>query len=136
MNLDAVALSVEEAEAQLQRAQELYIRGEVTKDVVEREKERVENLIQPLQELDFTATLPLLKKLQPALTNWSKVTTIEQKRLLRLVIEAIFVRETAIVALQPTFAFLPVLRTLCYESSNSGPDGIRTRDLGLDRAAC
>jgi hypothetical protein len=47
--------------------------------------------------------------------------------LLRLVIEAIFVRETAIVALQPTFAFLPVLRTLCYESSNSGPDGIRAR---------
>jgi DNA invertase Pin-like site-specific DNA recombinase len=119
-----VALDVEEAEAQLQRAQELYIRGEVTKEVVEREKERVENLVQPLQELNFTATLPLVKKLQPALANWSKVTTIEQKRLLRSALEAIFVRETAIVALQPTFAFLPVLKALQEESGKSGPDGI------------
>lgn len=128
VNPDAVTLSLEEAEAQLQRAQELYIRGEVTKKVVEREKERVENLVQPLQEQKFTATLPLIKKLQPALANWSKMTTIEQKRLLRFVVEAIFVRETAIVALQPTFAFLPVLRTLCQESGNGGPDGTRNSD--------
>jgi hypothetical protein len=57
------------------------------------------------------------------------MTTIEQKRLLRFTVEAIFVRETAIVALQPSFAFLPVLRTLCQESGNGGPDGIRTRDF-------
>ena len=126
----------EDAEADLHRAQELYIRGEITKEILEREKERTEKIIKPLQENNFIATLALSKKIQLAYANWKELSTIEQKRLLRLVIEAIFVRENALVAVQPTFAFLPILTTLLKKSSNSGPDGIRTRDLGLDRAAC
>lgn len=133
---EATTKCIEDAEANLQRAQELYIRGEITKEILEREKDRTEKILEPLQENSFVATLALSKKIQLAHANWKEISTIEQKRLLRLVIEAIFVRENALVAVQPTFAFLPILTTLLKKSSSSGPDGIRTRDLGLDRAAC
>lgn len=133
---NAISKHVNDAQMELQRAQELYIRGEITKEILEREKERVENIINPLQENNFTATLTLSKKVQKAYADWTKLSTIEQKRLLRLTIEAIFVRENALVALQPTFAFLPLSTTFFEGCSKSGPDGIRTRDLGLDRAAC
>jgi len=123
----AITKYAEEAETDLQRAQELYIRGEITKEILEREKDRTEKIIKPLQESNFIATLTLSKKIQLAYANWKELSTIEQKRLLRLVIEAIFVRENALVALQPTFAFLPILTTLLKKSSSSGPDGIRTR---------
>ena len=89
-----------------------------------------------LRENNFTATLTLSKKVQEAYANWTKLSTIEQKRLLRGSVEAIFVRENALVAVQPTFAFLPLFTTFFEGCSKSGPDGIRTRDLGLDRAAC
>jgi hypothetical protein len=51
-----------------------------------------------------------------------RISTIEQKRLLRLVIEAIFMRKNALAALQPTFVFLPILTTILKKSSSSGPD--------------
>jgi site-specific DNA recombinase len=121
---DAINKHANDAQTDLQRAQELYIRGEITKEILEREKERVENIINPLQENNFTATLTVSKKVQEAYTNWTKLSTIEQKRLLRGSVEAIFVRENALVALQPTFAFLPILATLFEKkSSSSGPDG-------------
>ena len=132
----AIKKHANDAQTELQRAQELYICGEITKETLEREKERVEKIIKPLQENNFTATLTLSKKVQETYANWTKLSTIEQKRLLRLAIEAIFVRENALVAVQPTFAFLPLFTTFFEGCSKSGPDGIRTRDLGLDRAAC
>lgn len=121
---DVINKQANDAQTELQRAQELYIRGEITKEILEREKERVENIINPLQENNFTATLTLSKKVQEAYANWTKLSTIEQKRLLRLAIEAIFVRENALVALQPTFAFLPLLASLFEGCNKSGPDGI------------
>ena len=57
------------------------------------------------------------------------ISTIEQKRLLRLVIEAIVVRENALGTLQSTFAFLPILAPLFNQSNSCGPDGIRMRDV-------
>jgi hypothetical protein len=91
--------------------------------VLDREKARVEARAKPLQEQEFTATLAAVKKLQPALANWSSISLIEQKRLLRFAVEAIFVRVNAIVAVQPTFAFNPVLHLLRSWSNKSGPDG-------------
>jgi site-specific DNA recombinase len=127
VNPQSLSRNIEEAEAQLQRAQELYIHGEITKNMLDREKARFEKLVKPLQKQELTATLAAIKKLQPAIADWSSVSTIEQKRLLRLVVEAIFVRENAIVAVQPTFAFNPVLLLLQSGSNKSGPDGKLTR---------
>lgn len=123
VNPESISQNMAEAEGQLQRAQELYIRGEISKNVLDREKTRVEALAKPLQEQEFTATLAAVKKLRPAFANWSSVSTIEQKRLLRFAVEAIFVRVNAIVAIQPTFAFNPVLHLLRSWSNKSGPDG-------------
>lgn len=66
---DVINKQANDAQTELQRAQELYIRGEITKEILEREKERVENIINPLQENNFTATLTLSKKAQETYTN-------------------------------------------------------------------
>jgi len=68
--------------------------------------------------------IPLEKQVIKLLyANWTKLNTIEQKRLLRGSVEAIFVRENALVAIQPTFAFLPLFTTFFEGCSKSGPDG-------------
>ena len=64
---------IEEAEADLHRAQELYIRGEISKEILEREKDRTEKIIKPLQENNFIATLAISKKIQLAYANWKEL---------------------------------------------------------------
>lgn len=59
-----------------------------------------------------------------------------KKRLPRIAFEAIFSLEETSEAIQRASVFPPVLITLFEQGGNCGPDGIRTRDLGLDRAAC
>ena len=67
---------------------------------------------------DFLAYLGISKNLE------------ERKRLLRASLEAAYIENSAITAFKPR----PEFYNLIYRSG--GPDGIRTRDLCLDRAAC
>ena len=61
---------------------------------------------------------------------WRLANPEERKRLLRASLEAAYIEKSAITAVKPR----PEFYDLIYRSS--GPDGIRTRDLCLDRAAC
>jgi recombinase-like zinc beta ribbon protein len=105
---ELVAKHIEETNGQLQRAYELYIRGEITKEIVMREKERVEQIIKPWRENNFTDTQTLVEKLQSAYDNWNCIKSFDQKRLFQLALERIFMLDDEIVASQPTPMFLPV----------------------------
>lgn len=61
---------------------------------------------------------------------YDMATEAERKELFALMFERIYVYKREIAAIQPTAAIYPLLVSSC------GPDGIRTRALGLDRAAC
>ena len=61
---------------------------------------------------------------------WGLANLEERKRLLRASLEAAYIEKSAITAVKPR----PEFYNLIYRSG--GPDGIRTRDLCLDRAAC
>ena len=61
---------------------------------------------------------------------WGLANLEERKRLLRASLEAAYIEKSVITAVKPR----PEFYNLIYRSS--GPDGIRTRDLCLDRAAC
>ena len=76
-----------------------------------------------------------MSEVTSTLSDWRSTLPIDKKRQLRLVIETVWLQNNAILALQPTPAFLPLL-SQAQGSCKSGPDGFRTRDLGLDRAAC
>ena len=69
--------------------------------------------------------------------EWAKALPIEKRKLLRFAIAAAFVWDNTLVAIQPTPALFPLVSRFIEESHCiCGDDGIRTRGLGLDRAAC
>ena len=70
------------------------------------------------------ATIAWIDYLRAELVRWDALSPIEKKGLLRLAIGAAWVRGNALVAIQPTVAFLPLLRGT--EVGNCGEGGIRT----------
>ncbi len=135
-NPEMLLSSAAKIEEQLGRLQMLFVQGEISRDAYESQKGEKEAALKDLSRKEYRAILAQLQNLQTGLENWPRILPTEQKRLLRVVTEAIFVEQNALVALQPTFAFLPLFLSPQGEICNCGPDGIRTRDLGLDRAAC
>jgi hypothetical protein len=128
---ELVAKHIEETNGQLQRAYELYIRGEITKEIVMREKERVEQIIKPWQENNFADTQTLVEKLQSAYDNWDRIKTFDQKRFFQLALERIFVRDHEIVAIQPTPVFLPVMTVFQQGSDQQSNHGVELLTPGL-----
>ena len=131
----------EQAKARFQRVQALYLAGELEPNVYNQEKARFDEIghTNPLQFCS-NANILALEVFDGSDNGLSPSLTIETRKALRLVLEALFVRGNAIVGIEPTAAFAPQLtKNLVPEGEvfcSSGSDGIRTRDLGLDRAAC
>lgn len=119
------------AKAKMDRAKELYLEQLIDRkayDLAQREAMAELDAIRPVVMPDIIRNARLLDDL-PSL--WEVATLEERKTLLQSMIERVFVRGTEVVAVQPTPEYAALLR-IVY----GGPDGFRTRDLGLDRAAC
>ncbi|HEY3345444.1 MAG TPA: recombinase family protein, partial [Anaerolineaceae bacterium] len=111
------------AEDRFERAKELYIAGEITREAFQQEKNRYENTIASLQNSKLSATMALIQEIQAGLCNWDQSLPTERKKLLRKAFRAAFVRGDTYVALQPTEAFSPLVELL---SCHGGEGGIRT----------
>ncbi len=108
-------------EARWQRARELYLLGEISCERYTMEKERYEIGLSLLSSQNFDANIfSTLSQAIGDAPTWEQTLPGEQKRLLQLALEAVFVRDSAIVAVQPKVALLPLTGWGC----NSGPDGI------------
>jgi len=119
------------------RVKELYISGQIEKDLYDVEKSKYENTIQTLRENDNTAIIALFKNMRCQLANWQQEAPIEKRRLLQLVAEAVYIKGSVLVGVQPTLSLLPLTTMVdrVEKVCNSGPDGIRTRDHKIgDRA--
>ena len=129
---------LEKIQRRYNRVKELYIAGQVDRELYDLEKERYENTVQPLQENNNTAIITSLKKMRCQFAEWQEQAPVEKRRLLQFVAEAVYIKGSVLVGMQPTLALLPLTHQVDIGEvfCNSGPDGIRTRDLGLDRAAC
>ena len=117
------------AEQRFRRAQELYMAGEIDREQYEKERDLFENRENHLQQEKLYATMALLSLLRSDLARWDEILPIDKKRLLRLILEGAWVRENALVAVQPTVAFLPILVAANSSGmglSNCGEGGIRT----------
>ena len=112
-----------EAETRVERAKELYIGGEITREMYQEERNRYESAIKSLQNTNINATMALAKELQAGLQAWDSTLPTERKKLLRTAIRAAFIRGDAFVALQPTVAFSPLAE---LKSGSCGESGIRT----------
>jgi site-specific DNA recombinase len=128
----------EKIQERYNRVKELYISGQIEKDLYEIERSKYEDAFQTLRENDNTAIIALFKEMRCQLENWQQQAPIEKRRLLQLAAEAVYIKGSVLVGVQPTSSLLPLTTMVdrVEKVCNSGPDGIRTRDLGLDRAAC
>ena len=98
-----------QSEQRFLRAKELYLAGQITWEYYERERELHENFEYHLRENKCHATMALYDLTRSELARWEALSLIEKKRLLRLAIEAAWNDGNALVALQPSIAFLPIL---------------------------
>ena len=123
--------AVDAAENRFKRARELYLGGFLRKEEVEKEDQRWKKAQKALQTLNADAILTMIGGIRSLATEYDSILPIKRRTLLHSVISAVFIQERALVALQLSNAFQTGLGgVIC------GPDGVRTRDLGLDRAAC
>ena len=102
-------LCLQEAEARLERAQILYLAGEISRDHYEAEKSRLVIFEKSLTFSLGSDILALSGSCIQQLQHWMHTLPIEQKRLIRLVLESAFLRGDAVVGYQPTPACLPLL---------------------------
>ena len=113
----------QEAESRMERAKELYIAGEITREMFTEEKNRYEKTLNSLQNTNINATMTLAQDILTGLDAWDRTLPTERKKLLRMAIRAAFIRGDAFVALQPTEAFSPLVE---QKSCSCGEGGIRT----------
>jgi site-specific DNA recombinase len=129
---EKVKARVAEIEAVIERMDFRWDQGFITN-----KDEYLQKRLGLQQELEELKPIPVddLEAAADLLTNfeqhWAKAENDpeEQQRLLHLIFERIWVKENAVVAV----SLRPNYHVTFYQS---GSDGIRTRDLGLDRAAC
>lgn len=126
---------ISEIETHIEQTRNLFLCRDIPLETYEIVRDRESAQLKTLREIKLDVTLPLTDSLKKNLSSWHSTLPIDKKRQLRVVIETVWLQNNAIVALQPTLAFLPLFSQK-QGSCNCGPDGIRTRDLGLDRAAC
>ena len=132
---DDIMKLITEIETHIEQTRTLFLCRDIPLDAYEAVRDRETAQLKTLREIKLDVTLPLTTSIKEKLSSWTSTLSIDKKRQFRLAIETVWLQNNAIVALQPTSAFLPLFSQK-LGSCNCGPDGIRTRDLGLDRAAC
>jgi DNA invertase Pin-like site-specific DNA recombinase len=116
--------NLQKAETRYERAKELYMQDEMTREAFQDEKERYEKAQKSLQYANPNAIIALCSSLQPGFKGWESTLPIERKKLLRTAVRAAYLRGHALVGLTPTDVFMPLAQEkLC----NCGEGGIRTR---------
>ncbi len=118
--------------AKIRRAQELYVEGLMTREDYDLKKLEAQSELDALKPVDLADMSQVAKLLSRLPQVWPLANAEERKTLCQAMLERVYVRSNDIVAIQPR----PELWALFMSVVGSGPDGIRTRDLGLDRAAC
>lgn len=122
--LNVLENQIKAAEERLERARELYLAGEINRLVYDEERSRLETLEKDLRFNTKSATIASIGVIHSGITRWNELSQYEHKRLLRLALDAAWVREKAIVAVQPSIALLSLLSG---KDGNMGNIGIRTR---------
>ena len=136
-------LSPEERQARVEalrerksRAAELYLDGDIDKGRYAAEKESIQKELVYLCPGESSAIIDAGHTLQQFEQLWSESTHLKKKKLLRVVLSAAFVRGLTLSGVTPNLQFYPLIHLGATPGFYNGSDGIRTRDLRLDRPAC
>ena len=123
----STGVQIAKVQSRYDRAKTLFIAGQIDNEIYVNEKERYENGIALLRKKDNDAIITSALELQSKISEWQRLTDLEKRRLLQISAEAVYIKGSVLVGVQPTFALLP-LTTLANEEirvGSSGPDGDR-----------
>ena len=109
-----------DVEERFERARELYLAGDLSRDLFQTEKERYEKAKNSLRLEDANVIMTLAETMRPGLDNWDSTLPKDRKKLLRTAIRAAFVRGDTFVALQPTEVFWPLTEPKRCQSGEGG----------------
>ncbi len=132
----AIDAQLQESDVRYNRAKDLFLASQIDRRTFDIETARSENLRASLHADESCARMTLALQIQPQLDGWEDLSQFERKRLLRLVIETAYLRGNAFVAVQPSFAFQPLIRPFTNHTPTGcdtltgctgGEGGIRTR---------
>jgi site-specific DNA recombinase len=125
---------------QLQRLQDLYVLGDLTKAQYIMRRQALEEELQR-QSSPAKPAIDRAQALLDAFPRFWEIETqpAERRKLLLSLFEQVWAQNGQIVAVQPHDDFLPYFQFLQHQpaqgGAESGSDGTRTRDLCRDRAA-
>ena len=121
---------------QLARLRTLFVEGDISYDEYQQEKQRLHQRWADLHPKDYSAIIKAGEELERFEELWRTCTMLERKRLLQAHLTAVLIQGETIVAVQPTLVSYPLFQHQEPRCRNYGSDGIRTRDLRLDRPVC
>ena len=113
--------AVAQVELRYQRAKEMYMQGEITRDEFQAEKSRMESVSSQLSHpkaIDLTDQVKVLGK---RLEEWEQLQPVERKKLFGQVVQSVFLRGEQVAAIQPTAEFWPLFQEKscsCGEGGN------------------
>jgi hypothetical protein len=123
---DDIMNMISEIETHIEQTRTLFLCRDITLETYETVRDRETAQLEILRETKLNVILPLTASIKEKLSSWTSTLSIDKKRQLRFVVETVWLQNNAIVALQPTLAFLPLFSQK-QGSCNCGPDGDRTR---------
>ncbi len=118
-------VQLEVSSERYERAKELYLAGELIPEQFKTEKDRWEKFTTS-NNSGYNAVTTLAQNIQSEINSWFELSYLKKKRLFRGLVGTAILHGNALLALEPTAAFLPLIQRL--QSCNSGEGGIRTRD--------
>lgn len=121
---DDILSLISEIETHIEQTRTLFLCRDIPLETYQTVRDREIAQLDILRESKLDVILPLTASVKEKLSSWSSTLPIDKKRQLRFVVETVWLQNNAIVALQPTLAFLPLFSQK-QGSCNSGPDGRR-----------
>ncbi len=106
-SLELAANQKQIAEQRFERARDLYLAGELSREAYEIEKQNYELVCQNeyLQINDNTDIISAVREAHLGLTGWSNRNLLERKAVFLPILETVYVRDKACAAIQPNVAF-------------------------------
>lgn len=108
---------------ELARARKLFVAGDLSDDEYSVEKRRIElqlDALQPVEHPDMDKAAALLENVGAL---WNQATDDEKLNLARSLLTKVWIRDSAIVALEPRAAFYPLFELLQKETPPDESDG-------------
>jgi hypothetical protein len=126
-------------ERQLDNRRELFKLADISRAEYLAEREELQAALRALAPADDRAAqlAELAALLANAAQAWAVASQAERNRIAQLIFEQVWVQKDEVVAVKPRPELQPFFALDCHtRGGTGGSDGIRTRGLCLDRAAC